>query len=61
MTRKDSTKTDLPLIVIVGPTASGKTALAVRLAKEFAGEIISAVSRAVYKWLDIGTATPTHE
>ena len=61
MTRKDSTKTDLPLIVIVGPTASGKTALAVRLAKEFAGEIISADSRAVYKGLDIGTAKPTRE
>ena len=51
----------LPLIVIVGPTASGKTGLAVRLAKEFGGEIISADSRAVYKGLDIGTAKPSLE
>lgn len=48
-----------PLIVISGPTASGKTGLAVRLAKEFGGEIISADSRAVYKGLDIGTAKPS--
>lgn len=47
-----------PLVVIVGPTASGKTALAVRLAKDFGGEIISADSRAVYKELNIGTAKP---
>ena len=44
------------LIVIVGPTASGKTGLALRLAKKFNGEIISADSRQVYKDLDIGTA-----
>ncbi len=49
----------LPLIVIVGPTASGKTGLAVRLAREFGGEIISADSRAIYTGLDIGTAKPT--
>ena len=35
-------KSELPLIVIVGPTASGKTGLAIRIAKEFGGEIISA-------------------
>lgn len=51
----------LPLIVIVGPTASGKSSLAIKLAKEFAGEIISADSRAIYKVLDIGTAKPTME
>lgn len=45
----------LPLIVIVGPTASGKSALAVRLAKRFNGEIISADSRQVYRGLDLGT------
>lgn len=51
----------LPLVVIVGPTASGKTGLAIRLAKEFGGEIISADSRAIYRGLDIGTAKPTIE
>jgi len=50
---------DLPLIVIVGPTASGKTGLAIELAKEYEGEIICADSRTVYKGLDIGTAKPT--
>lgn len=48
-----------PLIVIVGPTASGKTALAIELAKRFSGEIICADSRTVYKSMDIGTAKPT--
>lgn len=48
----------IPLVVIVGPTASGKTGLGIRLAKEFGGEIISADSRAVYSGLDIGTAKP---
>ncbi len=50
---------DLPLIVIVGPTASGKTGLAIQLAKDFGGEIISADSRAIYRDLDIGTAKPS--
>ena len=48
-----------PLIVIVGPTASGKTSLAIKLAKKFDGEIISADSRAIYKGMNIGTAKPT--
>lgn len=48
-----------PLIVIVGPTASGKTALAIELAKRFNGEIICADSRTVYKGMDIGTAKPS--
>lgn len=52
---------DLPLIVIAGPTASGKTALAVKLAKRFGGEIICADSRTIYKYMDIGTAKPTTE
>ncbi len=49
----------LPLVVIVGPTASGKTALAIKLATQFGGEIICADSRTIYKWMDIGTAKPT--
>lgn len=48
----------LPLVVIVGPTASGKTGLAIELARQFGGEIISADSRAIYKYMDIGTAKP---
>jgi len=47
------------LIAIVGPTATGKTALAVALAAEFEAEIVSADSRQVYRGLDIGTAKPT--
>ncbi|GAB4537360.1 MAG: tRNA (adenosine(37)-N6)-dimethylallyltransferase MiaA [Anaerolineae bacterium] len=50
-----------PLITIVGPTAVGKTATAVRLCREFRGEIISADSRQIYRGLDIGTAKPTPE
>ena len=50
---------DKPLIVITGPTASGKTSLAVDLAEKFNGEIICADSRTVYRGLDIGTAKPT--
>jgi tRNA dimethylallyltransferase len=49
------------LVVIVGPTAVGKTRLSLRLAQEFGGEIISADSRQVYRGLDIGTAKPTLE
>lgn len=48
-------------MAIVGPTASGKTALAIQLAKRFGGEIICADSRTVYRGLDIGTAKPTIE
>lgn len=48
-----------PLIAIVGPTASGKTAVAIELAKKVDGEIICADSRTVYKGMDIGTAKPT--
>jgi tRNA dimethylallyltransferase len=51
----------LPLVVIVGPTASGKSATAMRIAKEFKGEIICADSRTIYKYMDIGTAKPTTE
>ena len=47
------------LIVILGPTASGKSELAIKLAKKFGGEIVSADSRQVYKGMNIGTAKPT--
>lgn len=46
------------IIAIVGPTASGKTDLAIRLAKKFGGELVSADSRTIYRGLDIGTAKP---
>lgn len=48
-----------PLVAIVGPTASGKTALAVRLCREVGGEVVSADSRQVYRGMDIGTAKAT--
>lgn len=50
-----------PLITILGPTASGKTKLAVNLAKQLSGEIISADSRQVYKHMDIGTGKDLKE
>jgi tRNA dimethylallyltransferase len=46
------------IIVIIGPTASGKTALALKLTKKFGGEIVSADSRQIYRGMDIGTAKP---
>ncbi len=49
------------IICIAGPTASGKTALAVELAKEFQGEVVSCDSMQIYKRMDIGTAKPTAE
>jgi tRNA dimethylallyltransferase len=49
------------IIVILGPTASGKTSLAVKLAKKYNGEIISADSRQVYKEMDIGTGKDLNE
>ncbi len=50
---------ELPLIVILGPTASGKTAYAIQLARLIGGEVICADSRTVYRGMDIGTAKPT--
>jgi tRNA dimethylallyltransferase len=50
-----------PLVVIAGPTASGKTALAMTLAERFNGEIVSCDSVAVYRLMDIGSAKPTAE
>ncbi len=55
------TTPDTPTIVILGPTGSGKTGVAIRIAKALNGEIISADSRAIYKGMDIGTAKPTKE
>lgn len=49
------------IICIAGPTASGKTALAVELAKEFDGEVISCDSMQIYRRMDIGTAKPTKD
>ena len=49
------------VIVVAGPTASGKTALGIELAKEFNGEIISADSMQIYRGMDIGTAKATAE
>jgi len=48
-----------PLIVIAGPTASGKTGLSIGLAKALDGEIVSADSMQIYKYMNIGTAKPT--
>lgn len=53
--------TVMPLVVIVGPTASGKSALAIELAEQYGGEIICADSRTIYKGMDIGTAKPSAE
>ena len=58
MNEKGEVGKQIPLIVICGPTASGKTALAVSLAKEVGGQIVSADSMQVYRGMDIGTAKP---
>jgi len=50
-----------PLVVIVGPTASGKTALALHIAQKYNGEIICVDSRTIYKGMDIGTAKPNNK
>jgi tRNA dimethylallyltransferase len=50
-----------PLIVIVGPTAVGKTEISIQIAERLGGEIISADSRLYYRGMDIGTAKPTVE
>jgi tRNA dimethylallyltransferase len=53
--------TDVPLVVIVGPTGSGKTSLSLNLAREFNGEIVSCDSVAVYRDFEIGTAKPSRD
>jgi len=50
-----------PLVLIVGPTAVGKTEIAIQLAERLHGEIVSADSRLFYRGMDIGTAKPSHE
>ena len=55
------TSNKLPLILIVGPTAVGKTELAIQLAERINGEIVSADSRLFYRGMDIGTAKPSPE
>ncbi|MDE1160528.1 MAG: tRNA (adenosine(37)-N6)-dimethylallyltransferase MiaA [Acidobacteriaceae bacterium] len=52
---------DKPLVVLVGPTASGKTALSLLLAESFGGEIVSCDSVAVYQRLDVGSAKPSSQ
>lgn len=51
----------IPVVAVVGPTASGKSDLAVEICLEFGGEVVSADSMQVYKGLDISTAKPTEE
>jgi len=59
---KDSAMNKLPRILcIVGPTASGKTGLAVELCRLFGGEVVSADSMQIYRGMDIGTAKPTRD
>lgn len=47
------------IVIVLGPTASGKTALALSVAKKFNGEIVSADSRTIFKYMDIGTGKPS--
>ena len=56
-----STEKKLPLVIIVGPTAVGKTSVSIDLAEKLNGEIVSADSRLLYRGMDIGTAKPTRE
>ena len=53
------TRAPLSVVVILGPTASGKTGLAIQAAQALHGEIVSADSRQIYRYMDIGTAKPT--
>ena len=61
MTHRAMTSGDKPLYVITGPTASGKTAKAVALARRIGGEIVSADSRQLYRGMDIGTGKDLDE
>jgi tRNA dimethylallyltransferase len=60
-TEDAATSSDLPMVVLVGATASGKTALSIALAEEFGAEIVSCDSVAVYREMEIGTAKPSVE
>ncbi|MBI5041373.1 MAG: tRNA (adenosine(37)-N6)-dimethylallyltransferase MiaA [Gammaproteobacteria bacterium] len=57
----DTPKSDLPVLCIMGPTAAGKTGLAVELVRRFPFEIVSVDSALVYRGMDIGTAKPDAE
>jgi tRNA dimethylallyltransferase len=61
MASDSETSRDRLLVVILGPTASGKSALAIQLAERFSGEIVSCDSVAVYRHFEIGTAKPSEE
>src|SRR5947207_7766450 len=54
----NESNTLLPLVAIVGPTASGKSALAVKLAERLGGEVVACDSTQLYRGFDIGTAKP---
>ncbi len=54
-------KTNMPLLCILGPTAVGKTELALKVALKIGAEIVSVDSRQIYQEMDIGTAKPTKE
>ena len=58
---KASSPDSPPVVVVAGPTAAGKTPLAVDLAEQFEGEIVNADSMQVYRYLEIGTAKPSRE
>ncbi|MEE2674259.1 MAG: tRNA (adenosine(37)-N6)-dimethylallyltransferase MiaA [Myxococcota bacterium] len=51
----------VPVVVVTGPTASGKTRIGIEIARRFGGEIVNADSMQVYRYMDIGTAKPTLE
>lgn len=61
MNNQNNITKKIPLIVVCGPTASGKTSLGIALAKHYNGEIISADSMQIYKGMDIATAKPTED
>ena len=61
MIKQPSPQSQPVLVVILGPTASGKSALAIGLAQQFAGEVVSCDSVALYRHFEAGTAKPTHE
>jgi len=61
MTTQPAPQSQPLLVVILGPTASGKSALAVDLAQQFLGEVVSCDSVALYRHFEVGTAKPTHE
>jgi tRNA dimethylallyltransferase len=58
---EQSTSRGGPVVVVTGPTASGKTGLGIAIAERFGGEIVNADSMQVYRYMDIGTAKPTLE